>query len=160
MKKLIMIAAAALCLAASAFAQPKAIGLRGGLLFGGAAQVSYEHWINDPDFLEVDLGINTNRYGNGFDLIGTYNWMFARPDWTAQGDWGIYAGAGASLGSYYYFDTVEKTSAYLGLVAQVGMEYTFWFPLQLAVDIRPILGLGAHGLCTWFSPTLAVRYAF
>lgn len=33
----------------------------------------------------------------------------------------------------------------LGVCAQVGLEYTFWFPLQLAIDLRPVFGIHVNG---------------
>lgn len=62
----------------------------------------------------------------------------------------------------------------IALAAQIGLEYNFWFPLQLSLDIRPYFGLhvndGFHiykskaGFYNYgmmgFIPTLSVRYRF
>ena len=66
----------------------------------------------------------------------------------------------------------------IGLAAQVGVEYTFDFPLVLALEVRPVFGLhvnddvdlggfkynGKAGFydngMLGFAPTLAVRYRF
>ncbi|MBR1405666.1 MAG: hypothetical protein IJ578_01865 [Bacteroidales bacterium] len=159
MKKIVLIAAAVLGLSIAASAQPKAIGIRG---FFEQWQLSYEHYLGDPNFLEFDLGMS--RYANsntGFDLVGTYNFMLARPDFTPRGDWGLYLGPGAAFGTYYsYNDDKEKgeNKAYFGLVAQLGLEYTFWFPLQLSVDVRPLIPFGDRKF--YMYPALSVRYSF
>ena len=63
------------------------------------------------------------------------------------------AGAGAAVGF--------SEKLHLGVAGQVGLEYTFWFPLQLSLDIRPQLGLvnSAFGIWGWY-PHLSVRYRF
>ena len=149
MKKIFLIAALALGFAVAASAQPRAIGVR----VGNGGEVSYQHSLGN-NFLEVDGGL-----GLGFDGVfnvgatGIYNFMIAQPQWTDRGEWGFYAGAGAAVGL--------SQSLYLGATGQVGLEYTFWFPLQLSIDIRPQLGLvnSAFGIWGWY-PSLGVRYRF
>ena len=75
MKKTLLIVIALLGLSLAAVAQPKAIGVRGGLFgphFNG--EISYEHWAtlfdNDYDFAEIDLGVFG---GNGFKATALYN---------------------------------------------------------------------------------------
>ena len=151
MKKIILVAAMVLGFAVAAVAQPRAIGIRGG--FG--AGVSYQHTVG-ANFIDADLG-----FGNGLNLAATYNWMLAQPQWTSRGEWGVYAGPGAALGLGFG----DASFFNVGVAGEVGLEYTFWFPLQLSVDIRPQLGLvtaggaSAFGLWGWH-PTLAVRYRF
>ena len=97
----------------------------------------------------------------GLDISSTYNFMIAQPNWTDRGEWGFYAGPGVALGFFH------GTS--IAVQGQVGLEYTFWFPLQLAIDLKPQIGVqiwnngdpdfwrgGLYG----FAPTLAVRYRF
>ena len=85
--------------------------------------------------------------------------MLAQPDWTDRGEWGFYAGPGAALG-------VVGKSFCAAIAGQVGLEYTFWFPLQLSVDLRPQIGFWAGNKTAGFyslesfCPTLAVRYRF
>lgn len=154
MKKISIIVVALLLGAFAANAQPKAIGIRG---FFSQWQLSYEHYLGDPNFLEFDLGGTRYHEGNmGFDLSGLYNWTIAQPDWTPRGDWGFYLGAGAALGSWY--NKEAENHMWIGLAAQAGLEYTFWFPLQLALDLRPVWGFNGYGF--GFYPTFAVRYAF
>jgi len=151
MKKIILIAAMVLGFAVAAVAQPRAVGLR----LGYAAEVSYQHTLNSTNFLEANLGLN----GGTLNLAGTYNWMIAQPQWTDRGEWGFYAGPGAALGLY------GATAFCLGVAGQVGLEYTFWFPLQISLDIRPQLGFWTYKGVTdfygdgWY-PCLSFRYRF
>jgi hypothetical protein len=63
------------------------------------------------------------------------------------------------------YNEVDNPAAMFGIVGQVGLEYTFWFPLQLSADLRPRLcyvndSLWEHGLSHGFIPTISVRYHF
>jgi hypothetical protein len=164
MKKSLLIAVALLGLSIAAVAQPKAIGIRGGLFgrgFGG--EISYEHWFtlfdNDYDFLEAELGV----INNGFKATAMYNFTLAQPEITDRGEWGLYAGPGVTAGygtawSEKYNE--DRTSPFLGLSAQVGMEYTFWFPLQLSVDFRPNFLFPVRFNQHWYGFALSARYSF
>ena len=134
MKKIILIAALVFGVAVAATAQPRAVG--GRLAYG--VEASYQHY--------------------------TYNFMIAQPAWTARGEWGFYAGPGASVG----LDLIGRSEFVFGVVGQVGLEYTFWFPLQLSVDLRPQIGFAAgNGGARFYTegmfgfvPTIGVRYRF
>ena len=161
MKKIIIVAALVLGFAAAAAAQPRAVGIRGGY----GVEATYQHTLG-ANFLEANLGLGGF---NGLNVAATYNWMIAQPNWTDRGEWGVYAGPGAAVG----FGFGEVGYFNVGVAGQVGLEYTFWFPLQLSVDLRPQLGLvtastkvegetyraSSFGLWGWY-PTLAVRYRF
>jgi hypothetical protein len=157
MKKIAFIAVLLFGFAAAAYAQPKAIGARCGYGF----EASYEHYIGNPNFLEVDAGM-FNPVNVGFRLTGTYNWVFAQPDWSSKGTWSWYAGPGVSLGSAYYNDA---NNFYFGVVGQVGLEYQFWFPLQISADFRPTFGVCdgefyQDGITLGLFPTISFRYLF
>ncbi len=184
MKKIFAIITLALAVSLSSFAQPKAIGGRFGY---SGLEASYEHYVGSPNFIEAELGVDYLGAW-GFKATGMYNYVFLQPSWTSRGDWAWYAGAGLSMG--YVGDQVryhEGDVKYidwargfeLSIPVQVGLEYTFWFPLQLAVDIRPYLGMhicgkdinglhvpdhhkvGFYNQGLWgFTPTLSVRYSF
>ena len=147
MKKIILVAAMVLGFAVAASAQPRAIGVRGGL----GAGISYQHTVG-ANFIDADL-----FFGNGLNVAGTYNWTLMQPNWTSRGEWGVYAGPGAALG----LGIGEVDYLNLAVAAEVGLEYTFWFPLQLSVDLRPQLGLvnQAFGIWGWY-PHLSIRYRF
>ena len=150
MKKIILAAAMVLGFAIAATAQPRAIGVR----IGNGAEISYQHSFN-ANFLEVDGGV-----GLGFDktfnlgATGIYNFMIAQPAWTDRGEWGFYAGPGIAVAAGPEIFNV-------GIAGQVGLEYTFHFPLQLSVDLRPQLGVvnKTFGIWGWY-PHLSIRYRF
>ena len=152
MKKIFIAAALVLGFAVAASAQPRAIGLR----LGWGAEASYQHTVYNEDFVEVDLGLCTF---DGLNASAVYNFMIAQPAWTDRGDWGFYAGPGLAVG----MGGLTTDSAYfnLGVAGQVGLEYTFWFPLQLSFDIRPVLGFGFNYGFHWsVMPAIGVRYRF
>ena len=154
MKKIIVIAALILGFSVAAAAQPRAIGVR----IGNGGEISYQHTMGQ-NFLEVDGGL-----GLGFDGVfnvgatGIYNFMIAQPHWTDRGEWGFYAGPGASVG----LGLGEANYLTLGAAGMVGLEYTFWFPLQLSLDFRQHIGFSfsENPLWTPSSIALSVRYRF
>ena len=156
MKKIILIAVMALGFVVTAAAQPRAIGAR----LGYGVEVSYQHTLGE-NFVQADLGLI--GFGANINANATYNWMIAKPQWTDRGEWGFYAGAGAGLGLGFI---TEATYFNVGAVGMVGLEYTFWFPLQLSIDLRPQLGIvtapnaGAAFYFDSWCPALSVRYRF
>lgn len=165
MKKALLIVIALLGLSLAAVAQPKAIGVRGGLFglnFNG--EISYEHWAtifdNDYDFLEAELGVFAN---NGFKGTLMYNFTFAQPEFTDRGEWAFYAGPGvvAGYGTGVNKNDEKVAAPFVGVAAQLGLEYTFWFPLQLSVDFRPTFMIPAlMNRDNWYGFALSARYAF
>ena len=126
MKKLIIVVIAALGLAVTAMAQPRALGVR--VTYG--AEISYQHALGS-NFLEADLGL----FGNGFYLTGVYDFIFAN-----EGNFNFYAGPGAQLGfaSYTNEDGNKGLAFGAGVVGQIGAEYNFAsIPLQMSLDWRP-----------------------
>lgn len=148
MKKIILIAALTLGVAFAAAAQPRAIGARMGWGF----EASYQHTLGQ-DFIEADLGLFTTS----LNAAAVYNFMIAQPNWTDRGEWGFYAGPGAALG----IGMINSSGFNLAAAGQVGLEYTFWFPLQLSFDVRAQLGY-IFGQAFYFGigPALSVRYRF
>ena len=144
MKKIIVLAVAVLGFTFAASAQPRAVGLRGGY----GVEATYQHTLGE-NFIEANLGLN----GVGcVNVAATYNWMLLQPQWTDRGEWGFYAGAGAAVG-------FAQKSVYVGAAGQAGLEYSFWFPLQLSIDFRQHIGIG-NGLWAPSSVGLGVRYRF
>ena len=160
MKRVILTIFIAILATMPAKSQPKALGLR----LGNDCQVSYEHNIGDKaNFLEADLGMQFYYgYAAGLNAAVAYNFMIAQTDWTEKGKWGFYAGPAAKLGYVWI-------GGYLAVGAQVGLEYEFDFPLQLSIDIRPVVGVALEGgyLSIYGAdailgalPCLSVRYRF
>ena len=147
-----MIALVMLGVSVAVQAQPRAVGLRGGY----GVEASYQHNLGGENFVEADLGLYSF---NALNVGATYNWMLCQPNWTSQGKWGVYAGPGVvlglGLGGANYFSAA--------VCGQVGLEYTFDFPLQLSLDVRPQLGFwtgGNHFYFEGFYPALGIRYSF
>ena len=151
MKKIILIAAMVLGFAAAAVAQPRAVGLK----LGWGAEASYQHTVGGANFVEATLGLCTF---NAVNASATYNFMIAQPSWTSRGEWGFYAGPGAAAGWAWG----DAKSFHVAAAGQVGLEYTFWVPLQLSIDVRPQLGyaFGANAFYWGVMPSLGVRYKF
>ena len=150
MKRLIITFAILIGTSLAVFAQPKSAGLR----FGGTGlDVTYQHYMGKDRFAEGNLGLDFgyNVNGNvGIKATAIYNFVWARPAWTDQGSWALYAGPGLSLGfvdDQVPYDIAGVIKGYydngfmLSLVGQVGLEYNFEFPLSLSIDIRPYIGM-------------------
>lgn len=98
-------------------AQPRALGVRVGLEY----QISYQHNVGRPtDFLELDFGYQL--LGNVLNAAVAYDFMIAQPKWTAKGVWGFYVGP-AMKAAFFGAGTCVSAGA------EVGLEYTFEFPL-------------------------------
>ena len=157
MKRILLIFFVVIGTILNAYGQPKSIGAR----VGGECQISYQHESGHArDFLEVDLGVQA--LGKGLNVAGAYNFMLAQPQWTEKGEWGVYIGP-AVKAAYVWM------GGYLTVGAQAGIEYTFDFPLQISLDIRPAVGVAMEGRCAFFFggealygaiPALALRYRF
>lgn len=133
MKKLVLLSLFVVAMATAAFAQPRAIGGRVGYGF----EASYQHSLGEQNMITADLGLA----GLGLEAAATYDWL--NPGglmipWENKGSWNWYAGVGAGLGIYGF----QNPWFFAGAAGRVGVEYNFWFPLQLSVDWRPILGIG------------------
>lgn len=194
MKKFVIIAITAFCaFAAVSGAQPRALGARIG---GTGFDISYQHTVGKKaDFVQADLSLDFGYMASGapgFKASAGYNFVFARPAWTQKGKWAIFAGPGLSLGyvqdrvryfeSDNFFHYVHDYGFMLSVTGQIGLEYTFWFPLQLSVDLRPYIGMHIDdgvtvrtgntvvktsgkvgfydGGLLGFAPTISVRYRF
>ena len=160
-KSILLVAILAFVGAATAVAQPRAIGVN----LGYGVDLSYQHSLGEANMLDVSINIP------GFNGLGakvTYDWInpfgTAIP-WDYKGEWKWALGLGASGGMYNLFDPNEDTHWYVGAAAHVGVEYDFWFPLQLSLDLRPTLGVdntagkigfGLDGIIS--GVTLGVRY--
>ena len=157
MKKVYSLIVFLVLLTFAASAQPRAVGLRVG---NYGVDVSYENFAGEQDFLEFELGLDNVFNSNAFHLDGIYNFMITRPDWSAYGQWGVYAGPGASVAVW---DNGEGDNVvYAGLLGNVGIEYVFDIPLQISLSLRPRMMFGdgkirRNGL---FSLGLGVRYMF
>lgn len=128
MKKLIFACVLAVASLGVANAQ-SAIGAR----FGSGIDFSYLHGLNSGNRVSIDAGFPMFW---GFEAAATHDWMFPINGWKEKGSWNWYAGVGGAMGIHWngHFN--------FGVAGRVGVEYNFWFPLQLSFDWRPVIGPG------------------
>ena len=157
-KSLILAAILAVVSVATAVAQPRAIGAN----IGYGIDVSYQHALGEANM--IDLSVNIPMFA-GIGATATYDWInpfgTAIP-WNEKGEWNWSLGVGAGVGIYGFNAPV----VYAGAVGHVGVEYNFWFPVQLSVDYRPNIGIVAGNKTVGFNTagfygvSLGVRYLF
>ncbi len=169
MKKYLFVAVLALA-SVMVYAQPRAIGGRLGAFDG----VSYQHGFGDSNMLEIELGwsidgrsdfwtnaggtrIHNRMYGSTIQTAVTYDWIDpfgATFPWEHKGEWHWYMGVGGAGGYGWYGYSyapgygaagIGRDWGFLGAAGRVGVEYDFWFPLQLSLDWRPTLGCSLFG---------------
>lgn len=132
-----------------------AIGLRLGDSDGFGAEVSYQRALGSNNRLEVDLGWRSGNDFDGFKLTGLYQWV-----WVLDGDFNWYAGAGGGLGSYDFDSPAVDDETFVFAAGNVGIEYSFDFPLLLSLDFRPEIGFGNINDDLDFDIALGIRYQF
>ena len=169
MRKLILTATIIAATATGIYAQPRAAGLRLGTT---GIEADYQHEFSRDRFAEgnlgLDYGINADNVP-GIKATAVYNFVWARPAWTDKGSWALYAGPGVSLG--YVSDDVHfkagnevihypDSGFMIGVCGQVGLEYTFWFPLQLSIDLRPCVGMHVNGGYRYTEPATNVQIKY
>jgi len=137
---------------------PRAIGGR----LGYGAEVSYQHTLGENNMIQLEVGV---PYFNNLEAACTYDWI--NPGgldvpWDKRGDWNWYAGVGGGIQVPFNFK-----GAAIGAAGRIGIEYNFWFPLQLSIDFRPMLGLSfsQYGAAFYYDVYggglgLGIRYLF
>lgn len=77
----------------------------------------------------VQAELSFPGFVDGVGAAATYDWIFPIRSWNHKGSWNWYAGVGAG---------------------RIGVEYNFWFPLQLSFDWRPLFG----PCISWYNESL------
>lgn len=160
MKKFfMMVAFMAVMGLATASAQPRAIGGNVGYGIG----FSYQHGLGEKNMLDVAVNVPL-FWGIGGQV--TYDWIDpfgTQVPWKYKGEWHWYMGVGGAIGMYNFANPV----GYAGAAGHIGIEYNFWFPLNLSLDYRPTIGpaFTKDAVAFNFSGlydgiTLGVRYRF
>ena len=167
MKKILFVAVLAIA-SLAAYAQPRAVGVN----LSAWSSFSYQHGFGEKNMLDVAanviLPIASAHVGVGGHV--TYDWIdpFNAPvPWNNKGEWHWYMGVGGSGGFAFPLNQDVTGWWYAGVAGHIGIEYDFWFPLQLSIDWRPSLGVcnktGALGYNfdgLWGGLGLGIRYKF
>jgi hypothetical protein len=136
-----------------------ALGLRLGDNDGFGGEVSYQRALGSNNRLELDLGWRNSRDIDAFKLTGLYQWY-----WNIDKGFYWYAGIGGGVGSWSYDkNNVSDSGTILFAAGDVGIEYNFDIPLQLALDLRPELYFNSGDYRDDnFGPDIAlsIRYKF
>jgi hypothetical protein len=166
MKKLLLSAVMLTGLAFSAQAQDgnrNALGLRFGDNDGFGAEVSYQRDLSSNHRLELDLGWRDSNNYDAIKLAGLYQWV-----WNIEGGFDWYAGVGGGVGTWSYDndrpgpDHYEDDGSFGFVAGDIGIEYNFDIPLQVALDFRPELYFNDDYRDDNFGSdlALAIRYKF
>lgn len=165
MKKVLLSAVMLLGLAFSAEAQDiskNALGLRLGDNDGFGGEISYQRGLGDNNRLELDLGWRNSNHYDAYKLAALYQWV-----WNIEGGFNWYAGVGGGIGSYSIknypgYDGDDNDGTFLFVAGDLGIEYNFDIPLQVALDIRPEIYFGDDFRDDNFGPDIALslRYRF
>jgi hypothetical protein len=166
MKKVILSAFMILGLVFSAQSQDiskNALGLRLGDNDGFGGEISYQRGLSKNNRLELDLGFRNSNNVDAFKLAGLYQWV-----WNIDGGFNWYAGVGGGLGSWSYDyrangNLYKDNGTLLFVAGDLGIEYNFDVPIQLALDIRPEIYFNSDNYRDDnFGPDLAlsIRYRF
>ncbi len=137
-----------------------AIGLRLGENDGFGPEVNYQRAVGDNNRLELGLGFHSRRHYDAVKITGIYQWV-----WNIDGGFNWYAGPGAGLGlvnydkKYYDDRDWNYNNTFVYLTGDVGIEYSFDFPLLLSLDFRPQFNFGYVDDVN-FGLGLSARYQF
>lgn len=156
MKRFLFITALMLSVVTFANAQPRTIGGR----IGHGIEFTYQHQLGS-NMVNLQAGL---PFMNGFGIEGvcTYDWIFPITSWQEEGSWNWYAGVGGGVGMWGFDDPY----AYFGVAGRIGVEYNFWFPMQISLDWSPVVGPSFNHGNAYFnywgmsSVGLSFRYIF
>ncbi len=142
-----------------------AIGLRLGDNDGFGGEVSYQRQIMKNNRLEFDLGWRNSKNVDAVKLAGLFQWY-----WNIDKGFYWYAGVGGGLGSWRADyngpgnnDNFDDSGAFVFAAGDIGIEYNFKIPLQVALDFRPEVYFNSDDFREDnFGPDVAisVRYKF
>jgi hypothetical protein len=136
-----------------------ALGLRLGSNDGFGAELSYQRKLASNNRLELDLGFRNSNDVDAFKLAALYQWV-----WNIEGGFNWYAGVGGGVGSWSIDNKNFKDNGTFVFVAgDLGIEYNFDAPVQIALDIRPELYFNSESYrSNNFGPDIAfsTRYRF
>jgi len=137
-----------------------ALGLRLGDNDGFGAEISYQLALKENNRLEFDLGWRNSNNFNAIKVVGLYHWVF-----NIDKGFNWYVGPGGGLGFWSYDNGFlqsngDDSGSFFFIAGDIGIEYSFDFPLQLSLDFRPEIGFGDFNDDLDFDIGLGVRYQF
>lgn len=156
-----------ICFSGNSQVNPRAIGLRGDLGWGGyGGEITYQHGFGEKNRLELDLGWRNYNHSNGngnnwryhhMAISGIYHWV-----WNLTEGLNWYIGPGAQIGFYddYYGN---DSGAGIAIGGQIGLEYDFnqhGLPIQMSLDARPMWNFIGYYSGFGGGSAFAVRYTF
>ena len=148
MKKTLVLVIVTMFASTTLCAQARALG--GRSYYIGEA-VSYQHQLTEKTMLEAELGLSLSSVG--VEAVVTHDWIFPIRSWEDIGSYNWYVGVGLGAGAYLFSNTT------IGVAGRIGMEYNFDFPMQLALDYRPLIGPAWNGVAVSFNGEGLVRSA-
>ncbi len=138
-----------------------AIGLRLGDSDGFGAEISYQKSLFRYNRLELDLGWRDSREFDAVKLAGIYQWVH-----NIDGNLNWYYGVGGGLGSVDFEprpDYDPDGGLFIFAAGDIGIEYSFDFPLLISLDFRPEIGFVGYSDFSDnfdFDVALGLRYKF
>ena len=135
-----------------------AIGLRLGGGDGFGTEISFQHRLSDVNRLELDLGMISGSNYQAWSLAGIHQWV-----WNIDKEFNWFAGVGGRIGSWSWQNSYkgnDNGGFLLGVVGNVGIEYSFPVGIQLGLDYRPEIGLINHDKAFGNNIALSIRYQF
>ncbi len=148
MKKTLVLVIVTIFASTTLCAQARALG---GRSFYIGEAVSYQHQLTEKTMLEAELGLSLSSVG--VEALVTHDWLFPITSWQKRGTWNWYAGVGFGAGAYLFSNTT------IGVAGRIGIEYNFWFPMQISIDYRPLIGPAWNGVTVSFNGEGLVRSA-
>ena len=113
--------------------------------------LSYQRMLNDVNRLELNL-----RLGSPLNFSGLYQWVF-----DIDSNWKWYVGVGCGLGMRRYtIDNERSSEFFLNLLGNIGIEYSFEEPFQVALEYTPALNIVSNFGNFGGGIRLAIRWLF
>ena len=154
-KNLIILALTFITMTAHAQIEDHAIGIRFG--FGGG--ISYQHKFSKVNRGELNAQFGTGGAYTTLRLTGIYHWVFRMQD-----GFHFYVGPGLSTGSLQLENNYAgdgNAGFFVSVGGQLGVDYVFdGIPVQLSVDILPMVPVVNNYDQIRLDPALGVRYVF
>jgi len=103
------------------------------------AEASYQAALSSKNRVELDLGLQKRNYFNALKVTGIYQWVF-----NIDGSLNWYTGPGIGGGLIDYdtnfdndLDDRNNLETFGFITGNIGIEYSFDFPLLVSLDFRP-----------------------